>query len=111
MKRYEKMSKEEIVELVVKVGKVFCDQCPIKGDCERLDRDNCSSKLALYLQEKVITKPRFVTFKSAEELMNAYIEHEKKYCYNMCCDDCKYNHADSRSCVLHWFCEEIETEV
>lgn len=119
MKRYEKLTKEEIIELVVKVGKVFCDQCPIKGDCERLDRDNCSSKLVLYLQEEVITKPRFMTFKSAEEFRKAIQEIEKVIhetnveCHKRGdCKGCKYGDGDGckQPTLEDWLCKEIEVE-
>ena len=108
MKRYEKMTKEEIIEVSMKF--VDCeDDCPAYDSC--LGKADCPTVYAEYMNEEIEMIPRVYTFKTAKEAF----EYKKNYfvhydCCKINCNDCKYSCSknDGVPCEYNWFFEEVE---
>lgn len=112
MKRYEKMSKEEIIEQY-KHSYTGCNQCvvhEIKGmdyNCE-----GCVNAITDVLNEEIETIPRAWTFKTSEEASIAYDKFNREYCGNARgCETCRYiTNFSHNYCQLNWLYELIEKE-
>lgn len=63
MKRYEKMTKEELIEFLVNRQ---CGKCKADEYCD-LRSDYCEAVMQNWLNEEVETKPRWATIKSNED--------------------------------------------
>lgn len=109
MKRYERMTKEEIVE--------FAGNCHTRGceGCPALDVDGlfgtCMKK---YLEQEIQMVPRYSTIKSDED-MEKVVEGYKSFCDSRNeCGNCKIyakrNDAMTYMCFVEYLKEQIETE-
>ena len=77
MKRYEKMSKEEIINFMGQ--EVTCRDCKASSFC--IGRKVCQVCFKEYLNQEIETKPRWATIKSNEDLDCMY-EEWKTYPFN-----------------------------
>lgn len=116
MKRYEKMSKEEIIDVM---GNSFddCRTCPLldgEGGCSK-SWASCGMSLREYLSEEIKTKKvhRYETIKCPEDLdrlRGGFIS----ICENISCTDCIYSGYQgigAVGCFTVYLNEEIEVEV
>ena len=109
MKRYEKMSKEEIVDLFVN----GCSKCGAKEDCIAENCEiNCRAMKKEWLNKDIETKPRWATIKSNEHLEDIQTEFNL-FCNKNNCDDCRLNNNKSEKgvwlhCYTRWLEEEVE---
>lgn len=73
MKRYEQMSKEEIMGIF---GMPFnCPECEIREFCNSCRRDTCVETRAAYLNQEIKIVPRVATINTAEELKKAWDDY------------------------------------
>lgn len=86
MKRYEKMSKEEIIGIFIEKEQILRN-----------------SGIAKYLGEEVT--PRVAKINTAEELETAYQDY-KEYCGSMGCGKCKY-YGPTPTCFVNFLEEGI----
>lgn len=107
MKRYEKMTKEEI--MAISKGFMACEHCIVHDSCDG-SRD-CTEMYEEYMAEEIEMIPRVYTFKTAKEAF----EYKKNYfvhydCCKINCNDCKYSCSknDGVPCEYNWFFEEVE---
>lgn len=111
MKRYERMSKEEIIEFYRKTKD--CKNCPFvnkSGGCD--SPVTCVFALSDYLMQPIKKKVhRYELVKSPEDVDKAYSEFNA-FCYvNKQCGSCKFVHFNKRSmCFAQYLKEEIEVE-
>ena len=110
MKRCERMSKEDIVNLVFDSG---CNNCPVKNRCgsEYYADMDCNTIIKEWLNEEITLKPRFTTIKTSEEMAECVRHFWEAICCGEC-DTCKYKpiNADYDDCIVRYLCEEIEVE-
>lgn len=100
MKRYEMMTKEEIIEAFVTSEKA-----------SRCGQDQVNGRIAhMLMTEDCMVKPRFKTIKNETEMM----DKAKKFC-EFCnrrdCGECLYrrhNFQISAECFAMYLCEAIE---
>lgn len=112
MKRIEKLSNVEIVDLCLKVGNCRfnddCGDCPIREYCHKCyDSDcDCEARLKGYFNEEIQKKiiSRWELIESDDDL----IFLEKIYCCHRC-DECPY-HSGEGSCFKNFLIEKIEVE-
>lgn len=106
MKRYEKLSKEEIIEL--SKGFIDCKYCPMHDDCNGCQ--DCIENYEHYMNEEIETIPRAWTFKTAKEAYEAGKEFRKTHCFQKRCIDCRYSASKNNGtiCELNWLYEEVE---
>lgn len=74
MKRYEKMSKEEIIEVLLNRE---CNKCKADKYCDAI-YGSCQLTMKEWLNEEIEIKPRWATIKSNEEWEDIYVEWLKK---------------------------------
>lgn len=98
MKRYEKMSKEELFEIARRF--TDCNDCPKEDLCQSID--DCTKMFDAYMNEEVDLIPRAWTFETADE---AQIEFEK-ICDGICAV-CRYGKRDNH-CRFEWLYELVE---
>lgn len=113
MKRYEKMSKEEIIELYTRFDCGDCNACPYfeeKGRRTCADDGNCSEAIKIWLNEEIEMIPRAWTFKTVEEAASARNTLKSNHCEKIKCHNCKYLSANSNgySCAFQWLYELVE---
>lgn len=113
MKRYEKMSKEEIIDIM---GNSFdnCRTCPLldgEGGCGK-SWASCGMSLREYLKEEIKTKKvhRYELIKSPEDI-NKMFDDMSHVCDECECSSCPYGHGDIDICFGNFLKEEIEAEV
>ena len=119
MKRYEKMSKEEIIGFLEKARD--CDSCPLSneerngnGYCEESGFKDCAKASFSFLTQKIDIKkvPRITTIRTKEELSEARKQFVK-ICRNQMfpggCQGCPYL-SDTGYCFDSFLLEEIEVE-
>ena len=106
MKRFEKMSKEEIMEFITKCNTCDCKNCP---GANRGTRMGC---LINYLNAKVTLKKRWQTITSNEDVVRLHSEFES-FCGNrISCVGCPYKGESSDSdCYDSFLCEEVEVPI
>lgn len=102
MKRKEKMSKDEIIN--VAKGFIDCDNCVMNRKCD--GSWNCAMKYDEYMEEEIEMIPRAWKFKTVEEANTAFCE----CCKQQTCSDCKYYllNNNGTSCKFNWLYEEVE---
>lgn len=93
MKRYEKMSREEIIEGMMKT-QGECWRCLLRSRCSQLDESTCIFAYKAWLNEEPVTLPRVATINTKAELTKAI--HE-------------WVLSDSDS-LCDWLAEDIEVE-
>lgn len=120
VKRYERMSKEEIVGLFENICGT-CDGCPlydeIKKNCKYAKTGfSCNRIAKAYLNEEIKVKkvPRIATINTVDELKEA-IKDQHILCRNSGCSSCKLG-DDKRmlgvdACFKAYLAQEIEIEV
>lgn len=81
MKRYEKMSKEEMMDIVG--VPIECDICSIKQFCNAHPERSCTETRAAYLNQEIKIVPRVATINTVEKLEEARKEFEKYYGANI----------------------------
>lgn len=106
MKRYEKMSKEEIMKQY-ECHKTGCATCLVyKYKGITYDCTECITEISKLLNEEIEMIPKAYTFKTAEEAHKAYIE----LC-SLDCNKCGYSFIHNNiSCVFNWLYEEVGKE-
>lgn len=111
MKRYEKISKEELVKIISYLVKrtkydANCDDCPLhkKGEnCKQFGVD-CGDAIKDYLNEELT--PRIVKINTREELEKAHKEFSN-YCNDSYCAICKYyTEGAATGCFVKYLEEE-----
>lgn len=135
MKRYEKMSKEEIMDLFVSIRKnkfnKLCEDCPFYSECDS-DLTNlftgsskgwagsytCVERTKAWLEKEVNQVRRVSTLKTAEDVKRARKEHtvlcDERHANKNGCDGCKYNVAKEdgfMTCYDYFLAEPVEVEV
>lgn len=114
MKRYEKMSKEEIIEVLMPQSS--CTKCVASGELciNKVDgRKTCAETIHFWLNEEVDTKPRILTVKVAKDV-DSLIEKFKHLCHSQkYCSVCKYRPCNTTAvgpleCLKNYLKEEIE---
>lgn len=119
-KRYERMSKEDLISFLYGVKEHKCgDGCVMDKQCTTAEEyytpHSCTERVALYLLEEIKTKKvhRYELIKAPEDL-DKLSEEWKEYCDPRYCVDCKYLgwHANGGSsmCFAEYLKEEIEVE-
>ena len=78
MKRYEMMSKQEIVDGIRKT-QGYCSLCPVQNNCGngKTDEKECINTYVVWLNEEVQTKPRIAMINTVRELELAHDEFMK----------------------------------
>lgn len=108
MKRYERMTKEEILDTFL----VNCPDCVLRGI--KCREDTCELTKVCYLKEEIKTKivHRYELIKSPEDLEKFRSDWMFMCGNNSDCDKCKYCHAANVSlgCFCAFLNEEIEVE-
>ena len=114
MKRYEKMSNEDIVNLLLN-PKEQCAKCPVpESECFSLDESECVVNIVRVLKENVEIKPRIATVNTVDELIAMSQEHKAncdEHCKHHMCSDCKYHVNEEEKfsgCFCKYLAEEIE---
>jgi radical SAM protein with 4Fe4S-binding SPASM domain len=106
MKRYEKMSKEEIIDAF---GYLFgdCDKCQYHKICN--GRGYCpeSAVIKEWLTQEIETVPRIKTLDTKKKFIKAQEEY-KTYCHSIDCSDCRYHKEVSIECFTEFLWEEVE---
>lgn len=139
MKRYERMSKEEIMDLFVSVRKnkfnKLCEDCPFYSECDSeltplitgsskgwAGSYTCVEKTKAWLEKEVNKVPRVSTLKTAEDVKEARKEHGElcvkayntdKLVKGNPCGDCKYDVAKKEgfmTCYDYFLAEPVEVE-
>lgn len=119
MKRYERMTKEEIIDFVC-LGNWTCDRCGVKKEyCDRSESGKCNEIVRNWLNDEVTIKkvPRFILIKTQEDLERAFQEFDY-HCRKIKCTDCKYSNYSNgmatttnwHSCYQRYLAEEVEVE-
>lgn len=108
MKRYDLMSKEEIIDFNSK----DCEDCPLRNKCYP---GKCKEEKANYLNEEVNIK-RWELIKSTEDIEKLYLEWrhmcEHHFGYNFGCSECSLNNNSTISaCFAKYLMEEVTTKV
>lgn len=112
MKRYEKMSKEDIM----KQYDCYINGCSncivnkihgINHEC-----NDCIIEINNTLNEEIEVIPRAWTFNTAEEAQEALQNYKRENCTKTPCSTCKYedkiNGCGLKGCGLNWFYEKVE---
>lgn len=88
MKRYETMSKEELLEIICYDDS--CERCPLhsKGEDCKPNGAFCGEAIRNYLEEEA--DPRIAKINSIEELKEAYINFKNR-CEKVSCTTCEYS--------------------
>lgn len=112
MKRCEKMSKEDLVDMLL--TNRDCEKCPVEAEHKCGNEGSCEAELHRWLNEEItlVKKPRIATISTAEETEKARKEWESM-CNKNSCVSCKYNNSNGNAgwnCFVNYFCEEIEVE-
>lgn len=113
MKRYERMTKEEIIEKY-KACCGYCRECPLyeikTAECKYSGCD-CTEAMADYLNEeiKLKTVSRWQTIKSDEDLWKMRQDFHGM-CNGTRCDDCSYVGCGKVGCFINYLFEKIEVE-
>lgn len=102
MKRYELMSKEEIM-LVLNGWRGGCDHCPMAGDEYMCHNNTCLEDAVEYLNEELDLVPRVALINTKEELLEA-IKQCREICNETTCDDC----PGIIHCFVSYLAEEVE---
>lgn len=107
MKRYERMTKEEIIEVFDRSG--GCNACRYKGDCTG-ELNSCYKQNVNYLNKeiKVKTVSRWQIIKSDEDLKKMR-EDFRKICNGGKCDDCFFV-GGTVDCFVGYLNGKIEVE-
>lgn len=107
MKRYEKMSKEEIIEVFKgNDGKRACATCPCNETKYCTLSLTCNESLASWLNSEA--PPRVATINTLEELEKTRDEY-LYFCSKVSCNKCKYAKSEDNknSCFYNYIAEEI----
>ena len=102
MKRYEKMSKEEIIDLFAQMEN-FCDACRFEKECPTC-QDSCYKMHRDYLYKELT--PRVTNIHTLEE-MKKEKENFENVCRSRWCADCPYKDTDD-DCFLVYLYEVEE---
>ena len=102
MKRYEKMSKEEIIDLFAQIEN-FCDDCLFEKECP-LSQDSCYKMHRNYLYKELT--PRVANIHTLEEMKKEKANFEN-VCRSHWCADCQYKDNDD-DCFLVYLYEVEE---
>lgn len=76
MKRYEQMSKEEIMGIFG--TPLDCFECKIRAFCDSCHKDTCGEVRAAYLEQEIKMVPRIATINTVEELEMAWADWHGK---------------------------------
>lgn len=112
MKRYERMSKEDIIKAYDSIH-LGCEKCQARG-IEFCGNVDCVCAIEKWLSEEIVIKkvPRFQAIKTVEE-MKAEGKKLIEFCHGRRCGECRI-HKDAiitgNNCFALWLCEEIEVE-
>lgn len=111
MKRYERMTKEDIISAY---NSVYCDKCLAKNWCNGIKRKfTCRETLTEWLNHEIEIKKvhRYELIKSPEDVSKAYSEFDA-FCYGgKRCESCKFVYFNNRTrCFVQYLNEEIEVE-
>ena len=106
MKRYEQMTKEEIVELVTKCGRRPCAECPAK--CSFMENKDELDGITHYLTAEIQMIPRWQTIKTQEDI-EAIQAAFRKMCDSQGCESCKYfeKYVGVGGCVFNYLYELV----
>jgi len=108
MKRYEKMSKEEIID-AFSYSFGDCDKCQYHKICN--GKGYCSESAKEWLKEEIEIKPRIATINTVEDV-NKALKGFYKICNSKSCDKCSYSgssmYGSIITCFTKYLCEEVE---
>lgn len=106
MKRYEKFSREEIVNLFTTASVGACGTCDIASRCPRL-HPSCVLNMAEFLTKDIEFVPRIAKINTVEELAQVRVEHQRFCNKTDTCLECPYQDDDD-DCFLKYLAEPIE---
>lgn len=113
MKRYEKMSKEEINNAYCSCATSQCSNCVANKYCnDTLGRLTCVERIYDWLQKETKKVPRYEFIKTQEDLDRLRNEFVS-ICEKQLCSGCKYSSSHSVGnvgCFAAWLKEGIEVE-
>lgn len=106
MKRYERMSKEDIISLFG----CPCEDCPLYKS--RCGSKPCETLKKEWLKEEIKTKKvcRFTLLKTAEDVDKALKELSNHCDEQEGCSSCNLGNGDIDICLANYLKEEIEVE-
>lgn len=118
MKRYERMSKEEINNAYYSCTTSNCSKCIANKYCnDTIERVTCVERVYDWLQKEIKMKKvhRYELIKSPEDVDKILKEHgDVCAAFDGSCRECKYNkpyYCTSSHCFANFLKEEIEIEV
>lgn len=115
MKRYERMSREEIISVYNSVLNGDCGECHARNWCNDITtKFTCAELMAEWMNKEIKMKKahRYELIKSPEDVDKLQKEF-KCACDNSGCRRCKYyndNEVTTASCFVNFLKEEIEVE-
>lgn len=102
MKRYEKMTKEDIVKMIFECADgLYGHNAPVA---------ECIRTLGNGLMEEVEMRPRFTLIHTKEDMHDAFKNFETMCGMKKMCEDCKYNCSlgSSADCFYAYLLDEVE---
>lgn len=107
MKRYERMSKEDIMSVYKTTD--HCCGCKLQDSSYCKNRTTgCCEIMTDYLNEEIKVVPRWQTIKSDEDCQRIWEEHSD-WCANHKCDRCVYRSSQG-PCFVNYLIGKIEVE-
>ena len=102
MKRYEKLTKEEIIALTLERD---CTKCQTAEQCDVMSEMSCAEVLHEYLMAEC--PPRLENVNNKADLEKA-VEGFRGYCKERKCNECEYHmEADMLDCFKIYLLEEV----
>lgn len=102
MKRYEKMTKKEIIDFFA----TDCGMCDLSSNCAR--NMSCEEIKKEWLNEEIKTVPLITTINSVEKLREAAEDHKNHCRIQGECKGCDYFSDFSRNCFARYLEQEVE---
>lgn len=108
MKRYEKYTKEEIIEYFAEASGSECEECNWNHYCTDGNAIQCSDAVCKWLNEEVKMIPRCHKCKTVEDFEKEYDEF-RRMCQKTICSKCSYaKDGNSSWCIALYMMEEVE---
>lgn len=112
VKRYERMSSKEVVDLIERsIGD--CSICPVTGECTWVAEEPryCADRICGFLNEEIKQVQRISTLDSVDAFIESMKEFEAN-CHGNC-NKCKYQAQLSKDmpyieCRYNWLAEMVE---
>ena len=105
-KRYETMTKEQMLEFVEKCSTTsLCEGCPARKEDELIHPARC---IARYLKAEATMKKRWQTITSDEDVKRMR-EEFLDFCRYKSCRECEFGEI-AGNCFIKYLCQEIEVQ-